>query len=364
MMDFGSQLERFLDFIRRGRLPTPSSVLIPAEQCSPLGSAGIEIVKENAYFSVRINEIFLEQGRELWAEYDPMVVVLTDFLYGSERLSVPFVVGPNLFQSIQRTIDTNTVTPHGLVYNDILVAGPHPFRGGNFGLTVILYKVKRHNYAQAMLNLLEGISTAVGMPASINVLTKVGGSLLTGLETVLRMQDTVPLLGSRLDFDSNTLDGFVSGYGLLSAEADLDVSRIKVANDRLQFVDRQGNTINYRASDFVLYKIISSTRRGNESTLPFYNLRSMALEATLSGGQDGWERAKSNLLAFYQQAVVSNDVIPAEAEELFEKLKAELLTARDRKLEASTLSVDAAALTIEPKNVKKLNKVAAELHRF
>jgi hypothetical protein len=324
------RLSTFVEEIAAAPLPRAKVLRIPPQQCFPPDVAGRWLQKDTDYFSIRVNEICLAEGRRLWQEYEPMVLVITDFIYGSKRTVVPFVVGPGLLKKTQSEL------PRGMVYNDILVAGPHPFRGGNIAISVILYKVKRENYAEGLLQVIEGISSAVGTPADIAMLTKVGGAVLEGLGVLLNMRDTVPLIGHRMDVD--TTMGFSSGFYLLSSDApDLSLSSLNVQNGRLTNLLSETGSPSVRPVDYVLYSVNSSPRRADETTLSFHPLYKEARAAVLTG-KEGWTRAKSILLTLYQHMLNSDDLVPAETEELFEKFRTELLAIRARREEVAVLS--------------------------
>jgi hypothetical protein len=242
--------------------------------------------------------LFLKEGRSLWDTFDPMVVMVTEFVYGDKKLSVPFVVGSGLFGQQPGRL------PHGLLFNDILAAGPHPFRGGNVAISLVLYRVKRDNYAKGILKVVESISSAVGIPANIGFLTKVGDAFIDGLEALLNLQDTVPIMGHRVEIDTSTTDGLPSSYWMLTSETNITSSQIVVENGRLAIQGINGIRQPFSSSDYVLYSLTGSSRRGDESTLPFYPLRKQALESVLSG-EEGWKRSKATLLSMYGQMAAS-----------------------------------------------------------
>jgi hypothetical protein len=340
-MDFAGFIER----LRKAPYPVPTLTQIPPAQCLPAGTAGTKIPKDEAYFSLRINEVSLESGRTDWNTFDPMAVVLTEFVYGNKVISVPFVVGSDLFKQANHRL------PHGLLFRNILACGPHPFRGGNVAISLVLYKVKRDNYAKGLLKFIQGVSSAVGAPADIGMLTKVGEALVDGLDTLLNMSDTVPLLGQRLELSTATIAGLTSTYWLLSDQKDLKPENVKVENGEV-FLNEPGQQ-RLPPTDYVLYSIEAQSRRGDESKLPFYPMRKQAFDAVPSG-DEGWTRAKALLLAMYTEMMTSDDIVAAEAEDLFEKYKAGLLLARDKQQKSAMLTLgekekqlDAAAAIME-----------------
>jgi hypothetical protein len=303
---------------------------VPAATYKPTNTVGIKIPKNAGYFSVRVNELFLKEGRSLWDTYDPMLIAVTEFLYDETRISVPVVISSELLK--QRS----NQTPHALLFNDVLIAGPHPFRGGNIALNLILYKVKRDNFAKSTVRFVEGVSSAIGIPADVAFLTKVGSAFVDGLEALIDLADTVPLFGNRIEIDTSKISGLTSSCWLLTPTGGLPFGDLNVENGRL-LIGQENSRRKFDSQDYVLYSLLGCSRRANESSLPFYPLRQLALDS-IPSGEEGWKRAKALLLTLYQQMITSPDLTSDEAEELFEKYKSELLNARDTLLKTTALS--------------------------
>jgi hypothetical protein len=359
MTDWLSNVNRLLERLKGSALTVPTVEWLPPAQCIPSDQAGPKIRKESSYFAVRINEVCLREGRRLWQEYDPMVLVTTEFNHVEPATTVPFVVGPILFNKFKSTIGSDL--PHGLIYRNILVAGPHPFRGGNFALTIVLYKVARINYAKDMLKIVENLSAAVGAPANIGLLTKVSNVLLDGLESLLNLEGTVPLIGARIELDS-FVDGLSPGFGILSNDTRTPLDMLRVSNGRLT-IDGSGKP--YCGSDYVLFSVVGLNKREDENTLPFYELKRQAIDALLSGGAGGWDRAKALLMTMYQQMVLCPDLIRAEADAIFEDVKEQLLGIRKKQADNVLLSVGNKAQKEDSRSKlgisADLNSVAADL---
>lgn len=323
MAEFMELMSDFVGKMRAGPLPLPVATQILPERCLPEGVAGAEIAKDEAYFTVQINELYLAGGRNWWVTFDPMVLVIVDFVYGSKKISIPKFIGPNLIdQKIGKV-------PHGFVLNDIAVAGPHPFRGGRLGISVILYKVKKQDYATGILKFIEGVSSAVGMPADIGTLEKVGGTILQGAEMLMGLGDSVPVAGHRIEIDGALITGLTSSFSALIADKNIDASSLRVKDGRL-WVDAAGGPAKYDGSDYVLYSLLGTKSRGDERTLPFYSLREQSLNAALSADEAGLKRAKAILLSLYQQMVVSPDLTSEETDALFDTYEKDLMAKYDR----------------------------------
>jgi hypothetical protein len=122
MSDLFDSVKSALSTLRGGREPLPIVATIPPDHCLPPGSAGDPITKDQMYFTVRVNELHLAENRRWWHEYDPLVVVVTEFNYERERVAIPTVVGPNL---IRRQSQSDKPV-YGTVLLDTRVTGPHP----------------------------------------------------------------------------------------------------------------------------------------------------------------------------------------------------------------------------------------------
>jgi hypothetical protein len=331
-----SLLDRITEFtawLRSDKFPLPTIAALETSQCSPEGVVGREIERDRAYFSVEVKELFLTEGRKWWVTYSPAVLMIVEFIYGGQKISVPTLVGPNLIRQ------KNGQSPHGVVLENTLVAGPYPFRGGRVAITAILYRAQHHDHARSLLNFVEGVSAALGVPADMGTLLKIGGTVLEGLETLLRLGDAEPIAAHRIEFEGGSVEGFRSSLCTLIADGAVDPSLLRVQDGgRLKIDSGNGQTRRFDRADYVLYGINRRDRRGETSTLPFAVLQDQARSAALSGEDTGWTRAKANLLTLYQQMLLCPDVTTEEADEIMESSKAELLRLKKRREDLVALS--------------------------
>ncbi|MDB5378378.1 MAG: hypothetical protein JWR00_2824 [Rubritepida sp.] len=326
------RMSRYVGGLTAGPLPLPTVATLPPGQCLPPGSADAEIPRDAAYFTLRVNELHLAQGRELWATYDPMVMIASTFIHGTERITVPFVVGPSLLKE-----HATVGVPHGVLVQDTTVAGPYPNRGGSISIGIVLYRVKRDDYARKLLQVVEGVSAAIGPAADMAVLSKVGGPMIDGLEALLGLGATVPVAGHRIEYDTMMQGGLRSWYAALIDAPHVDTKSLRVDRGRLTRAEGDGWQP-VRDADYVLYSLSGHPRREDERTLPFYALYQRAVRDAASGTDEAWKAAKATLAECWQQMAVSPDLTPGQAGALIDGYRTDLLAARDRARKLSELS--------------------------
>jgi hypothetical protein len=73
------------------------------------------------------------------------------------------------------------------------------------------------------------------------------------------------------------------------------------------------------------------------------------LEAALSSAKADWARAKASLLTLYQAMVLSPDLVPAQADELFSKYKEVIIQRHKRAEELGLLSAPARVGVEDPR---------------
>jgi hypothetical protein len=346
------RISEFAAWLRSDKFPLPTIAAIPASKCSPEGIAGREIERDRAYFSVEVKELFLAEGRRWWVEYSPAVLMIVEFIYGNQKISVPTLVGPNTIRQ------KNGQCPQGVVLENTLVAGPYPFRGGRVAITTILYRAQHHNYARSLLNFSESVSSAIGVPADLGTLMKIGSTVLDGLQTLLQLGDAEPLAAHRIEFEGGSLQGFRSSFcALIAGGADPTLVRVEDGG-RLKIELENGQTIRFEQADYMLYSVNRRDRRGEISTLPFATLLDQARSAALSPEDTGWIRAKASLSTLCQQLVLSPDLTPEEADEIMDSFKAELLKLKEKREKLALLSPKEIGKVLSPTAIRLAKSVS------
>jgi hypothetical protein len=264
---------------------TESPSYRPARINIPLGNIDIgaklqmRFAKNENYFVVRINELFLSYSRKWFSTYDPVVFVTTEFIYNAEKFAVPFVVGPALMSNKMDKI------PEGMIFQDTAVAGLHPYRGGNFILSIVLGRIRQENYLRKLIGIIEktaGTYTG-GFATVVSSYAKVANVVLDGMDALFNSNDVEPLIGCRKEFMQQALDDFYSGYFVLmnTEEKEIEEDKFFVKGNKLYYGDSLQDAKPFRDVDYVLYSIIAAPRRDDTELLPFHS-QFMQLQSYIS----------------------------------------------------------------------------------
>ena len=323
MSTLGEWWEGFWDKVQHSRTILPTHYSVPANQTNK--AAGEEFRRDQHYFIVKVNRIFLQYDRQFWTTYAPMALVVSEFDYNEESTVLPFVVGPSLLEKDRIEL------PSGFIFSDTKVAGIHPYKGGGLKLTVILYRVKRTDLARKLLKTIESIASVLDFSQSLAMYLKVAGVLVESVETVVGSDaDNQPIIGLRKEFDS--FDGFEPGYFALidSRNIELDVKKLWVNNNELLYGETMQSAEPFTDADYVLYSIGQATERDDYSKLAFYDQWKVALAESFTKSPEKWESAKANWTALCQMMQLSPDLISQQGETLADDCFAQMERNHDR----------------------------------
>jgi hypothetical protein len=315
MSGFLDHLTSAWDRVRVGQQPVGRLQRVPDESCLPAGAAGQLIERDEMYFSVRVNQMELSMNRWFDTTYDPLVVVVTEFVYGGARVAIPSVIGPSLIQS---GIPSGAPR-YGTVLSDTRVTGPHPYRGGDVDISISFYRIKRSSMSDAILGIVESLARAAGA-GQLVAIAQTGKPLLEGVKALAGVRDTEYLAGQRTSVAmSGVLPLKTQFLAVLMPSGDgADATPALSVQDRRLFIRSDSTGLApYRDTDFVLCSIEGSRQREDESLFPFYSLKRQAI-AAVSKGEDGFKLAKADLIIAYQQMQESADLTRTEVKALFD----------------------------------------------
>jgi len=304
----------------------PARISVPAANVDIGAKLQTAFAKNENYFVVRINELFLSYSRKWFSTYDPVVFVTTEFIYNAEKFAVPFVVGPTMMSNKMDKI------PEGMIFQDTAVAGLHPYRGGNFILSIVLGRNLQENYLRKLIGVIEKTAATYtgGFATVVSSYAKVANVVLDGMETLFSSSDVEPLIGCRKEFMQEALDEFSSGYFVLmnTDENEIEEKKFFVKANRLYYGDSLNNAKPCRDADYVLYSIVAAPRRSDTELLPFHTqfvqLQSYIsdIPAALSKEQTDIVNAKRYKL---QDTIrMSADLVRGQVKELISEYDTEL----------------------------------------
>jgi hypothetical protein len=309
-----------LDRMRRGRTTIFSKVVIPHEHILGEKQTARTFQPDKHYFQVRINEMYLAYDRQWWDRYAPMVFAVTEFIYDKREEVVPFVVGSSMMEKFRKELPSN------MVFSDTRVAGVHPYRGGSLKLSLILYQVRCEDYVRNMLNFVENIAGILNVSLPLSNYVKIANVAMDGLEGVLGLQETVPLLGMRKERDLDANDQIEPGYFALIDVADtqLKTQMFWVKDHQLYYGKTAEEAKPYREANFVLYSLIQTAKRGDVRLLPFYPLYEQLTKDAQSTYKSDWKRTLVNMTSLAGTMLLSPDLTVEHADELGNEYEANL----------------------------------------
>jgi len=295
--------------------------------------------RNEQYFLVRINEMYLSYKRKWLSEYDPMVFVLSEFLYDGEKVSVPYVVGPSMLT------DKIEKIPEGMILKDTTVAGLHPFRGGEFAISVVLARLRQQDYLRKILRLIESTAGTYtsGFVTMVSQYSKVAKVVLDGIDSLLDSEEVEPLIGFRKPYQPD-VDNFTPAYFVLinKDEQEVKESNFFVKNNSLLYGDSMDSAKPYRKDDYVLYSIRDASIRSDYESLPFHKqwLELVKSIGDLKGVSDD-DKQIINAKLFSLQSILetSPDLTRPQVDEIIDGYIADrdkMLARRSNRLSGST----------------------------
>jgi hypothetical protein len=188
------------------------------------GQSGGLIEAEQAYFTVRLTEMFLGRSRTLWRKYYPVVHAFCGYADAQQHA----LAGPGQLQ---------TVTDSGLdrvVTLNFRLAGPTPFRGGDVSVVAGLYSVPGDDAAKALVETVSAIAGLAVLQASpAGQVAQITQVIKNGIDSIFQLNTTKIRLGI-----NDTMIGsqpLRSGYyvGIGATAADVDFSRLWLVDGHL-----------------------------------------------------------------------------------------------------------------------------------
>jgi hypothetical protein len=304
-------------------LPT-RHVILPDHVDKQLGE---RFKRDQHYFVVKVNRVFLQYNRQFWATYAPMALVVSEFQYDQENIVVPFVVGPSLLEK-----DRIELPNGGFMFLDTKVAGVHPYKGGGLKLTVILYQVKRSDLAKRLLKVAENVASVLDFSQTLSTYLKIANVLVDTIGDVIGTDpNNRPIIGLRQEFEAG--DDFKPGYFAMIASDKINRGKLWVKENELLYGDT-ANAPKFTDANYVLYSIGQTTERDDfEALSPIGEMwKQVRTEATRTKAET-WDTAKVAMSTLYQAMILSPDLTEGHANQLNDELVTRMVRMHERALQ-------------------------------
>ena len=359
MSELIDTVQGWLDSLKSSKASTRAHFAIDRKHADNGDTLGAEFKEKHHYFQVIVHEMFLAKAREWFVEYDPMVVAVASYIYDTKVVNVPFVVGPSMLKEFSEE------TKGEIIFRNTPVSGFNPYQGGAFTLTILLYKVQKKNNADRLLKVVEGISKSLDPSNSLDSYLKVAGTVIDGLEAILGLDETVPVMGYRVSINPQIYQKLTPDYRVLidedSDSDEMNSDRFRVRKSRLHKLDANSKEQEFRDHDFVLFSIAQGEKRTDERTLPFYPLWTTAKDLAARADDQFWKEAKAHFNTLKRNLLCSPDLTVSDYKRLRGLYLEELKTLRKESVEESTLSAEAGSLSEDEKEMRRISDELDEL---
>lgn len=185
------------------------------------GTTGKDIPKDEAYFVLRMKEMYVQHSRKLWRKYYPMLHGFTEHA-GEE---VHAVAGPGQLRELgEANLDR-------IVNLNYRLAGPTAVRADEVSVLVGLYSVPGEDAAKALIDTV-GVLAGLGGIA-LGQAAPIANAVKTGVENILGLDQAQLAIGIRdIFYAENPLR---SGYhvGINKPDGSVDLSRLWLKEGRL-----------------------------------------------------------------------------------------------------------------------------------
>jgi len=172
---------------------------------SQIAEARTSQVIENgeAYFVIRLKEMYVGFGRKLWRKYYPMLHGFTKHGQSEEHT----VAGPGQLHELgEANLDR-------IVNLNQRLAGPTPFNGDDVALLVGLYAIPGEDAAKALIGTVATLANLGGI--TVGQAIPIAAAVKSGIESILGLNDAQLQLGIRDSFYAGNVlrTGFYVGIG-------------------------------------------------------------------------------------------------------------------------------------------------------
>jgi hypothetical protein len=326
------------DRLWRGQRSTPTGVQIPhAHVDGAAGAAPAPFRRNQDYFQIIVNELFLASSRKWFTTIDPLVLAVSEFTYGSSRQTVPYVVGAGMLKGVLRA---GVAEPAGMIYRNTRVAGVHPYRGGSVAVSLILCQVPVNDAASRIVGVIEGVSQALDFATALAPYAKIGQAILQGFNSLTGVDGVAPIVGWRGEFDREGGRPFTPGWHVIIDRQDIDPATLWVREGRLYHGATRDGAKEFRAADFVLFSIVTPPdgTRSDLIELPFWRTWERVEREASVANAEAWQMAKVSMSALDLELRQSPDLTDTQAEAIADEFTSRMVRIQQRAVALGQLS--------------------------
>jgi hypothetical protein len=303
-----------LNALKQGTIDLPTLSRIPDDHVLADGYQPEPFTAGNHYFTARVNMLCLQHDRRWLTTWHPMLVSVVEFRYGTQEVSVPFVIGPSMLKE-----RADAQIPLATVFAGTEIVGVHPYVGDRVCVTVLLYRVQHDDYVKRVLGVVEKMAAAFDYSAVLSQYLMIAGAVVDGIDAILGVKDTTPVMGHRIEYNPNAGEVFRPGYyalhtGTLPAPESLWV------RDHILRAGGDATTAKPVREDVVLYSITGTPVRNDIPSLPWFRpLWERVSRAANTPDDSGKRVAKEHLGFLYEQLMASDDVARGQVDAIYEE---------------------------------------------
>jgi hypothetical protein len=216
------------------------------------------IEKDQAYFVVRLREMYVRYSRKLWRKLYPVLHAYTKHLQGEEYA----VAGPGHLRelgdsSLDRVVNLN----HRL-------AGPTPYRGDEVSLLVGLYSVPAEDAVKALVKTVGDLASLGGL--SLGLVPQMAEVLKGGVENILGLGSARLQMGVRDAFfrDNPLRSGVYLGVSAPAGDVQGVLGQLWVRDGRLVRGADPSKAVPYEGHDYMVLAVERQERRDDWPGLP------------------------------------------------------------------------------------------------
>lgn len=269
------------------------------------------IIPNEAYFEIRVSEMFLSHKSEYGRRFVPFTVVASEFAYNGKRRTFPFFVGSKLIRDVESYVQGQDVN-----FRNTRVVGPVPYGGDDVALFVGLYRIQVDDFARKLLDVL-GQVVAVFDVSKLSNYIGVADVIADGLYSLFNFEQLEYRTGERNVFQDHGARVFGEGYFAYvnCEEKAINANHLWVEDGALWIGASKDARQPSRDHDYCLVQIQRLDKRNDYTTLAFDKTWKQAHDR-VSHGDHGI--GHSLFVECCRQVAESPDLTPWHAQHLIE----------------------------------------------